>query len=362
MSERNWTGRLGGARAPGRFLHGLKIHMLAGLSAAIVAGAASVAVAAPIELKISHFISPRHGFQVDFLGPWAKELERRTGGKVKVTIYPGSTAFGKVNRQADQVKAGVVDIALGLRGIPRGRFRRSGIMELPFLVENAGSGTRALWELYKSGMLGDEYKDFKVLILFTHNGGLFHTRSKPVKSLEDLKGLRLRVSTTVVSEMMKYLGASPVGLPPSQIFENLQKGVIDGVVTTWDLVGAIKANQILRYHTEARAYTNTFYVVMNRKKYDSLPADVRKAIDDTTGDVLAAKFGAWWDKWDARGKADAVKRGNTIIEVSEKTRAAWRRQLQPMIDKYLAKLEADGISDARAIYKRAQELVAKYEK
>ena len=345
----------------GRLAERMRQFVGAALCTIVIGGASAAIAAETIELKISHFLPERHGFQADFLAPWAKELEERTGGKVKVTIYPGTSSFGQAARQVDQVKAGVVDMALGLRGIPRGRFTRSAIIELPFLVEKAGPGTLALWELYKSGALGDEYDDLKVLALFTHSGGLIHTRDKPVRSLEDLKGLRLRSSTTVVSAMLEYLGASPVGLPPAQIFENLQKGVIDGVVTTWDLVGAIKVNEILKYHTDARAYTNAFYFVMNPEKFAALPADVQQAIDAISGDTLEAKFGAWWDKWDERGKKDAIERGNTIIEVSEETRDKWRQQLEPMIDKYLADLETEGVTDARAIYAQAQKLVAEFD-
>lgn len=314
-----------------------------------------------IELKFSHYLPPSHGFQTDFIAPWARELEQRTDGRVEVMIYPGTSSFGNVARQADQVRAGVIDIALGLRGIPRGRFPRSSIIELPFLVEDAGPGSRALWGLYQEGLLGDEYADFKVLALFVHPGGLFHTIDRPIRQLEDLKGLRLRTPSPAVSAMLEYLGASPVGLPPAQIYENLEKGVLDGLVTTWDLVAAVKANEILQYHTDARAYTAAFYVVMNQRKYDALPSDVQAAIDAISGDALVARFGPWWKKWEARGREDAVQRGDTIIEIDEPSRAAWREQLQPMIDQYLTGLEQDGIANARDIYARAQALVAQFE-
>jgi TRAP-type C4-dicarboxylate transport system substrate-binding protein len=328
---------------------------------------AAAALAAPasaqeVVLKFSHYLTDRHGLQTDFIEPWAKELAAKTNNKVKVEIYPVTSAFGNAARQADQVRAGVIDIAIGLRGIPRGRFERSSVFELPFVVSDAGAGTRALWDLYKDGTLKSDYDGFKVLALFVHHGGLVHTTTKPVKSLEDMKGLRLRTPSDAVSAMLEFLGASPVGLPPAQIYENLQKNVIDGVVTTWDLVGAAKLNELVKYHTDARLYTATFYIVMNQAKYDALPADVKKAIDETTGDVLVAKFGEWWNAWDARGLADAKARKNEIIVIDEATRAKWREQLKPMIDKYIADMEAKGIKDARAIYEKALARVQQYEK
>lgn len=334
---------------------------LAATFAFAVGGLAAPAGAAETTLKISHYLPPRHGFHTDFLVPWAKALEEKTGGTVAVEIYDGTSAFGKIDRQADQVRAGVIDIALGLNGIPRDRYPAASVIELPFLVENADSGSRALWQLYKEGALGDEYDDFKVLALYTHHGGLFHTVETPVRALDDLKGLRMRTPSPAVSAMLEYLGASPVGMPPATIYESLQKGVIDGVVTTWDLVGAIRANEILKYHTDARAYVAAFHVLMNKGKYESLPEDVRAAIDALSGDALVAKFGEWWDKWDARGLEDAEQRGNEIIAVDEATRQQWAETLQPMIQQYLEGLKAQGVEDPQALYERAQELVAKYD-
>lgn len=321
---------------------------------------AGTVYAQEVTLKISHYLPPQHGFQTDFLGPWAKELEEKTGGKVKAEIFPAGSAFGEAAPQADQVKAGVVDIALGLAGIPRGRFPATSVIELPFMVDKAGPGSKALWDLYKEGALGKEYDDFKVLALFVHHGGLFHTVDRPVKTLEDLKGLRMRTPGPAVSAMLESVGASPVGMPPAQIYESLERGVLDGVVTTWDLVGAMKLNETLKHHTDARAYAAAFYVVMNKQKYESLPEDARKAIDEMSGDALVAKFGPWWDKWEARGKADAVKRNQEIIEVDEATRAKWAEQLQPMTDKYLETLAGEGVADPKALYARTKELIAKH--
>ncbi len=339
----------------------LRRSLICAAGSAAMLAAAPVALAADITLKISNFLPPQHGFTADFMAPWAKELEQKTGGKVAVELFDATSAFGKITRQADQVRAGVIDIALGLNGIPRDRFPASSIIEMPFLVKHADSGSRALWAMYKEGALGDEYDDFKVLALFTHHGGLIHTVDKPVRSLGDIKGLRLRTPSPAVSAMLKQLGASPVGMPPSAIYENLQKGNLDGVVTTWDLVGVIKANELLKFHTNAQAYVASFHVVMNKKKYESLPDDVRAVLDDISGDALVARFGDWWDKWEARGHKDAVARGNEIIEINADMRAKWAKELQPMIASYLTGLKDKGVADPQQAYKRVQELVVKFD-
>ncbi len=314
---------------------------------------------AATKIKMSHFLPAKHGFQQDVLEPLAQELWEQAG--VETEIYGAGSAFGKVNRQADQVRSGVIDIAIGLRGIPRGRFPASSVVELPFVVQNADSGSKALWQLYKEGDLGSEYKDFKVLALYTHHGGLIHTRDKPVRVLTDLKGLRLRTPSAAISSMLESQGASPVGMPPSQIYENLQKGVIDGLVATWDLIGAVKANELLKYHTDARAYTAAFYVVMNKKKYDSLPANVKAVLDGLTGDAMVAKFGDWWDQWDQRGYDEAKKRGNEIITVTDETRKQWKLAMQPMVEAYLEGLKKQGVDNPQELYEKAISLVSKYE-
>lgn len=324
--------------------------------------AASGVQAETIKLKLSHFLPSSHPTQKDFLAPWAKQLEEKTGGKVKVEIYPAGSAFGHVAKQLDQVKAGVVDIAHGLTGIPRGRLPRTLVMDLPFLVKTSDAASRTLWDLYKDGDIASEYKGLKVLALHAHNAGLIHTRDKQVKTMEDLKGLRLRTPSQAIAMMLKQLGGTPVGLPPTQVYENLSKGVIDGNVFPYEAVHGFKLYEVLGYHLDAKAYTTSFYFVMNERKYKSLPEDVRKAIDEISGDVLVGKFGGWWNAWDKPGVEDIKRKGNPVVTLSDEERARWLKALAPMVDAYLAEAEKKGVKNARAIYEKAKKLVAKYEK
>jgi len=335
--------------------------ILAASFAALGVLAVNSAQAETITLKISHFLPSSHPTHSDFLASWTKEVEEKTEGKVKFEIYPAGSAFGHVAKQLDQARAGVVDIAHGLTGFPRGRLPRTLIMDLPFLTKTADAASRALWDLYQEGDLASEYKGLKVLALHAHNPGLIHTREKQVKTMEDLKGLRLRTPSQAVSMMLKSLGANPVGLPPTQVYENLQKGVLDGNVFPYDGIHGFKLYEVLDYHLDAKAYTTSFFFVMNERKYKSLPADIQKAIDEASGQVLVNKFGPWWNKWDQAGVADVQKKGNPVLTLSDDERAKWREALAPMIDDYLAEAEKKGVKDARALYKKAQDFVAKYE-
>src|SRR5262249_18469911 len=177
------------------------------------------AAADPITLKFSHFLGPTSFFQTDVVEPWAKELEAKTNGQVKVEIFNAASPLGKPTEQASQVKAGTVDIALGLRGAEGDKFPGSSVIELPFLVPNALAGSRALWALYADGTLADEYKDYKVLALFVHNPGLIHTANKRVVNLADLKGLRFRAPNKTVAAALEHVGATPVILHVNEVME-----------------------------------------------------------------------------------------------------------------------------------------------
>ncbi len=313
-----------------------------------------------IELKLSTFLPASHATQRDFLEPWAKELEARTNGKVKVTIYPAGSSFGHVAKQMDQVRAGVVDLAHGLTGIPRGRLPRTSLIDMPFLVKTAGAASKTLWKLYPE-YLKDEYRGLKVLALHAHNAGQIHTRTKQVEAMGDLKGLRLRAPSVAVAMMLEHVGASPVGMPPTQVYENLEKGVIDGTVFPWEAVNGFKLYEPLGYHLDANAYTTSFFFVMNERKYNKLPADVRKVIDEISGQVLVDRFGEWWSKWDEPGKQAIAKKGNRVTKLSEQQRAEWRTALAPMIEKYLISIEKKGVKNAREIYQKAQQYVEEFE-
>jgi TRAP-type transport system periplasmic protein len=331
----------------------------------IVAIAAAAALALPAagqaqtELKFSTFVPPTHGFVVDVLEPLGKDIEKRTGGKAAVRVFAGNSPFGKTENQADQVRQGVVDVAWGLNGIPRGRFLRTSIMELPFVAESAESASKTLWSMLP-GMLAEDYKGFKVLAVHCHNPGLFHTRDKKIEKLEDVKGLRMRAPNPPTQALLQFLGATPVGMPPTQVYENIEKGVIDGAVFPWDAIKGFRLETILRNHFDARVYTACFHVVMSESRYGALPAEVRRAIDETTGTLLVNQFGPWWAKWDQAG-LDAVKgRGNVIVPVSKEQRETWRVQLKPVIDAQLAELEKAGVGNARAIYDEMLKRVASH--
>jgi TRAP-type C4-dicarboxylate transport system substrate-binding protein len=336
-----------------------RLPLLLAAASAVLAGAAFAqpAAAAEINLRLSHMMG--EGAVSEWFETWAKQLEDCSNGKVSVEIFPGTTQLGNVMRQQEQVLNGVVDIAQGLTGTPRGRFPRTSVIDLPFLTENADQATRVLWALYPD-YLAEEYKGLKVLALHAHNGGLIMTSDKPVRTMEDLKGLRIRSPSPAVSMMLDHLGAIPQGLPPGDVYESLQRGVIDGTVFPWTSAHAYNLAEVLKYYLDARLYTVSFFFVMNQNSYDSLPDDVRACVDKLSGDTLINQYGEAWNLWDELGLEDAHAHDAVITTLTEEERDQWRAALQPMIEDYLDELESEGVSNAREIYAAAQKYAEQF--
>jgi len=326
-------------------------HAIAALLVGAMTVAAMVPAGAqqPVTLKLSHFLGPTSFFEVDFAQPWARELEARTGGKVKVEVFNATSPFGEVTKQAIQVKDGTIDIALGLRGAEGDRFPRSSIMELPFVVRDAQSGSRALWQLNKDGVFGSEYQDYKLLALFVHNPGLIHTAVKRITVPSDLKGVRLRAPNKTVALALEMLGAVPAVLQVNDVMPAVKEGRIDGIVTNWGnpLPGF---NDAMKVHTDIAFYTSAFFVVMNQQKFAGLPAEIRAAIDELSNQALVDRFGLLWNKWDKPVRDGAAAPGHEMITPDAQAMAQWREALRPVANRYLDGLAAGGFTDAHSAY------------
>lgn len=321
------------------------------LSLAAMFMAASAMAQQPIVLRLSQFLGPASFFQVDFAQPWARELEVRTNGRVKVELFDGSTALGGVAAQASQVRAGTVDIALGLRGAEGDKFPRTSVIELPFMVPDALRGSRALWSAFKDDVFGPEFQDFKVLALFVHNPGLIHTAAKPVRTVEDLRGLRFRAPNQAVAATLASVGASPVVLQVNDVMDAVRADRIDGIVTNWGnpLVGF---NDLMRFHTDIAFYTSVFFVVMNKDRFAGLPPDVQATIDELSNDALVTRFGLLWNKWDEPVRDGAAAPGHEVIVPDGPALEQWRAALQPVTSRYLDGLVAGGFAGAHDAHAR----------
>jgi TRAP-type C4-dicarboxylate transport system substrate-binding protein len=240
----------------------------------------------PINLKMSHFCPPEWTVHRDILVPWAKTIESRSNGRITFSFFPFNS-LGTATQQYDFTVAGTTDIGISITEYTPGRFPLASVMKLPFLAKDAESASLVLWSLYEK-YLHEEFKDVRMLWMFCHAPGQLHTVNKPVRTLEDLKGLRIRVGDQVLARSLELLGAIPVTCPISEGMVLLKEGKVDGIVIPWEAGYRFGVFDICKNHTEINMYVLPFFVVMNTARYMGLPDELRALIDETSGEQMAA--------------------------------------------------------------------------
>jgi TRAP-type C4-dicarboxylate transport system substrate-binding protein len=233
-------------------------------------------------------------------------------------------------------------------------------MELPLIATTAKGAAKTLASMQESHLAAD-YRGFKVLNLNCTNAQGFALREKTVPNLDGLKGLRIRSPNNQVQAVLLHVGAVPVTMGPGQIYESLEKGTLDGATTGWDGVRGFRLENIIKGYFSARLTLTCFHIVMNEKKYQSLPADVRKAVDETTAKWVES-FPVAWDKADALARASAKEKGVTETIASDADLAALKARLKPVIEAQLAAIEKQGVSNAREIYDEMVKRAAQHDK
>ena len=338
--------------------------LFSGVAAAALALALApgMALAQEVTLRLHQFLPPPATVPKHILKPWAAAVEERTGGKLKIEHYDAMALGGKPPELIDQAIDGVADIVMTVVGYTPGRFPQTEVFELPFMMTDPVATSKAFQELVETELQDSEYKDVKVLGAWVHGPGVIHT-ANGVTRLEDMEGLKMRGPTRVINDLLNELGATPVGMPLPAIPESLSKGVVSGTVIPWEVTPAIKLSELVTHHTEFTGkealYTATIVMVMNKAKYDSLPEDIRAAIDAESGQKLS-EFAAkvMWDQ-DAPGRAIAEKAGNTIVQLPEAEVARFKAKAQPVIARWQAELDGNGV-DSQALIDKAKALIVKH--
>jgi TRAP-type transport system periplasmic protein len=275
------------------------------------------------DLKLGHFISPKHIFS-EYLQKWVDELKKTSGGKLNITIFPANT-MGPTPNYFDYARTGVADITWYLAGATPGRFPLTEIIQLPYMVGSSEIGTQVLNDSDVQKLLEPEYQGVKILYLLTTQPGVLLTASKPVRKVDDMKGMRVRFASVTIKSFISSLGATAIGIPPSGIADALQKGSIDGVFTDYGGAHtAFRLGGLVKYSTDIYAYVSSFGVVMNPASYAKLPPELQKLIVDTTRPRLA-EIGKLWDSADAPGKKYLESEGDTAITLSKDDDAQFKK-------------------------------------
>jgi TRAP-type C4-dicarboxylate transport system substrate-binding protein len=263
--------------------------------------------------------------------PWINDVEKEAGGALKIKLFAGP-ALGTFRDIYDRTVNRVVEISFGVFGPLVSDFPRTQVADLPFLSDNTEKSSIALWRLYAKGALAPEYNRVKVLALFNFPSSLLNT-NKPIKTVEDLKGQKYAVSTRMAGQVAEALGVAPVTLTPSEIYEALNRGVVDGAFIAWTAVRTFKLDDVTKYHVEVPLGEAPAFVFMNKDAYAKLPEKARQAIDKYSGESFARRLGAANQSADrSESEAVAAKRGQTVTKLTPEQYALWQKRIEPVID------------------------------
>lgn len=298
-----------------------------------------------IQLTYSVFFPPNHG-QCKAAVSWAKEVENRTQGRIKITVFPGGT-LTKANRCYEGVTKGISDLGMSCFAYSTGRFPVMAAVDLPLGYPDGMVASRVANDFYEK-IRPAELNGVKVLYLHAHGPGLLHTK-KPVQHLENLTTLKIR-STGLSAKVVKALGGVPVAMPQGATYESLQKGVVDGTFGPIEVLKGWKQAEVVRHTTDCRdvGYTTAMYVVMNLKKWKQIPPDLQRIVEDVSRDWIQV-HGAQWKALDKEGRDYTLSRGNDILTLSREEQGKWTQAVKPIIQAYISNVEEKGLGGTRYV-------------
>jgi TRAP-type C4-dicarboxylate transport system substrate-binding protein len=340
-----------------------KLHAVlkpAVLSLLLAGGAASAQQV--ITLKVSHFLPANSTQQVKLIEPWCAKVNKESAGRLKCQIYPSMQLGGTAPQLFDQAKDGVADIIWTLPNSQAGRFLVSEAFELPFMVKSSESGSRALW-YYATKNATKEFAGVKPIMFHLHDGSLLHTSTKQVKTLDDIKGLKVRTPTRQATRLIGALAGTAVAMPVPQVPEALAKGVIDGAMVPWEVAPSAKLHEVAKFHTEtdpsiAQISNTVFLFGINQAKYDSLPADLKKVIDANSGPDVSAAAGKIFTIAGQDAKKLALANKNTVYVVPAAEVHKWEKAAQKVTDDWVKDVTAKGF-DGKALLEEAKAALRK---
>ena len=296
------------------------------------------------ELKLAHFVSPNHVVNKSIVNPLVEGVAKDSNGSLKIHVYPGGELGAGPLEQYVRVLQGVADIVWGLQGYTSTQFKKTMIAELPGVRPEGMTGYEQLWNAYDK-YLKSEFPGTKPLALYTAEPNILIMKDRKIHKPEELAGLKIRVSGSTAGAVVDALGATPVQMPASQVYNALQTGLIDGLITGASMVADFKLDEVATSYTLGAPLGHiTFYLVMNQKKYDKL-SDEHKAVIDKNSGLVLSKSGE--DHWNARA-AETIAGiratgDNTVIDLTEDEKKAFAAKVLPVTDKIVKDLGAEDV-------------------
>jgi TRAP-type C4-dicarboxylate transport system substrate-binding protein len=278
---------------------------------------------------------------------WAKEIEKRTNGAVKITMFPGAT-LTPANQCYDGVVKGISDIGMSVLSYTAGRFPLMEVIDMPLGYRTGYQATR-LCNAFYNKFQPKELDDVKVMYLHGHGPGILHTQDKKITKLEELKGKKIRCTGTT-AKMVSHWGAAPVAMPQTETYDAVQKGVVDGLMSPIETLKGWKFAEVTKYTTlnYGSAYSMAFFVVMNKQKWNALPKDIQATVQKVNEEWIE-KTGKAWDEIDKAGWEFAKSKGHQFIPLSKQEDERWAAAARPVFGEYAQAMKAKGLPGEEAL-------------
>jgi TRAP-type C4-dicarboxylate transport system substrate-binding protein len=326
--------------------------------AAVALAAAAGAPAETVAIKLETYAGPRHAMNTHGWPEWIKAAETAAPGMFKFEM-----SYPPIDPRVlyDRVRGGIGDMAWITHGYTTGRFVLPEIVELPNVDGNGQTMSRALWRIHAKHFAKlDEYKGVEALTVFTHGPGMIHSR-KPITSLTDFDGLKVRTGGGVQSEIAKRLGIVAVSAPATKAHEILSQGVADGVFFSLETITSFKLGDVVKYHyaVPGGLYTASFAVVMNKAKYASLSAAHKAALGKVSGEFMASHMGKTWDDADKVSAAELAKTNNTVGPLPAAVATELQKKIADIELDWIRRAKEAGLADPAAVLKELRSEIAK---
>lgn len=317
---------------------------------AAVALSMSQPAQAQTTLTVSHWYPPTHGITTDVVVPWAQQVEKVTEGRVKAQLAP--KVIGSLPAQFDVVRDGLADVVMIVNGYTPGRFPISEIGELPFLSDRAVVGSAAYYRLHQKHLAKyNEYKGTHVLSTFSGGSGHFYNNKRPLRAMDDFRGLKLRSPIPVTNSIATAVGAVPVQKPINELYELVSTGVLDGAMVTRESAKGFKLLEVLPHLTivPGGVYNSILTFLANETKWASIQKKDQEAIMKISGEAFAARIGAVYDKADTDGVEAMRAAGKNVETASGAFLENMKKALAPVETEWVEKAKKAGVADPAAI-------------
>jgi TRAP-type C4-dicarboxylate transport system substrate-binding protein len=338
---------------------------LAGVACSGLSLAPKPAASQEVTLRLHTFLPPVSNPVKHFMVPWAEKVGKDSNGRIKVQVYPSMQLGGKPEQLLQQVRDGVADVVWTLPGFTPGVMPKLEIFELPFLHRSTKATVLGLQD-YVEKYMKEDFAPYHILLVHAHAGALFMTKD-PINKVEDFEGMKLRSYSRTNAWILEALGAVPLQVALPELVPMLNKGTVSGSILPYEIAPAVKMQDLTNYFTtlappQPRLSTAIFTLLMNKQKYESLPPDLKKVIDDNSGRKLAPSAIEIWDRIELDGeKVMRSKPKNKFVSLSPEETAKFKKKVQPVFDRFVDLLNKSG-ANGKEVLAEVEALEEKYSK